>query len=136
MDGGIRQADGQDSLRKLDGVLEAHQGDVCPGALLPGVHRVGKRPGDPHLLGPGARILQLPGAQQHRELGWLVQRAGRKREGDGVRREPRMARKGVGGVFGEEHAQEVPTKAQEPSGKEQGPSRGTQAEAATAAMAV
>lgn len=136
MDGGIRQADGQDSLRKLDGVLEAHQGDVCARALLPGVHRVGKRPGNPHLLGPRARILQLPGAQQHRELGWLVQSAGRKREGDGVRQEPLMARKGVGGVFGEDHAQEVPTEAKEPSGKEQGQSRGTQTEAAMAALAV
>lgn len=100
MDGGIRQADRQDSLRKLDGVLEAHQGDVCTGALLPGVHRVGKRPGNAHLLGPGARVLQLPGAQQHRELGWLVQSAGGKREGGGIRQEPLMARKGPGRVFG------------------------------------
>lgn len=37
-----------------------------------------------------------------------------------------MAGKGLGGVFGEEHAQgEVPTKAKEPSGEGQGRSRGT-----------
>lgn len=61
VDGGIRQADGQDSLREADGVLQAHQGDVRTGALSPGVHGVGPNPGDTHLLGPRARVPQPPG---------------------------------------------------------------------------
>ena len=73
LDGGVGQADGQDTLRELDGALQAHQGDVSAGALLPGVHRVGLRRGDTHLLGPWARVPQLPGSEQHRELGWFVQ---------------------------------------------------------------
>lgn len=80
VDRGIRQADRQDALRELDGVLEAHQGDVCTGDPPPGVHRVGLHPGDTHRLGPLARVPQLPGPQQHRELGRLVQVAGRKGE--------------------------------------------------------
>ena len=83
MDREIRQADGKDSLRKPDGVLEAHQGDVRTGTLLPGVHRVGMHPGNTHLLGPWARIPQLPGTQQHRVQERLVQSAGRKGEGAG-----------------------------------------------------
>lgn len=122
MDRIIRQADGQDSLRELDGVLEAHQGNVSTGALLPGVHRVGVHPGDAHLLGPLARVRQLPDAQQHRKLEWLVQSARRKREGDGVSQEPWVARKSLGGVSGERHAQERPTKAKEAFWQEQGPS--------------
>lgn len=78
VDRGIRQADGQDPLRELYGVLETHQGNVRMGTLLPGIHRVGLHPGNTHLLGPRARIPQLPGSQQHREQGWLVQVAGRK----------------------------------------------------------
>lgn len=87
-DGGIRQADGQDSLREADGVLQAHQGDVCAGALSPGVHGVGLNPGDTHFLGPRARVPQPPGPQQHRELGWVVQIAGRRGKETGSLRNP------------------------------------------------
>lgn len=122
MDRKIRQADGQDSLRELDGMLEAHQGNIRTGALPPGVHRMWIHPGDAHLLGPLARVPQLPDTQQHRELEWLVQSARRKREGDRISQEPRVARKSLGGVSGELHAQEGPTKANEALGQEQGPS--------------
>ena len=100
MDGGIRQADGQDAFRELDGVLQAHQGDVSMGAFLPGVHRVGLHPGNTHLLGPRAGVPQLPGPQQHREQGWFVQMAGREREGVASARNHWVVRKGLGRVSG------------------------------------
>lgn len=54
---------------------------------------MGQHPGDPHLLGPGARVPQLPGPQQHRILRWFVQIAGRKRKG--VSQD--LGREGAGG---------------------------------------
>ena len=69
---------------------------------------MGLRPGDTHLLGPWARVPQLPGPQQHRELGWFVQITRRKRAGVASARNCWVARKGLGRVSGEWHAHEGP----------------------------